>query len=164
MSDTRFVNSLGMEFMQAGSDGVLFCRWLTRLQDYEVFAAETGHGLEKPLFDQGPDHPAVNVSWEDARQFCQWLMHKERNLNVIGESAVYRLPTDHEWSVAVGIGDRENPTASPRRKDGQITGIYPWGTEWPPPAGAGNFAGAERPDLGPGDLKGYNDGFRTARR
>lgn len=159
MSDKTFANSLGLEFMPAGSEGVLFCRWLTRVQDYELFATETGHALEKPPFDQGPGHPVVNVSWEDAQEFCQWLTRKERALGVIGESAVYRLPTDHEWSVAVGIGDRENPTASPRRKDGQITGIYPWGTAWPPPAGAGNFAGAERPDLDPGELSAYNDGF-----
>jgi formylglycine-generating enzyme required for sulfatase activity len=160
MSDIRCSNnSLGLEFVPAGTDGVLFCKWLTRLQDYQVFVEDTGHGIEAPGFEQGPDHPAVNVSWEDAQQFCQWLTRKERTAGVISSSAVIRLPTDHEWSVAVGIGDRENPNVSPKRKDGQIPGIYPWGTAWPPPAGAGNFAGAERPDLDPGDLKDYNDGF-----
>jgi formylglycine-generating enzyme required for sulfatase activity len=159
MSDMKFNNSLGLEFVPAGTDGVFFCRCLTRLQDYQVFAGEMSRDIEQPKFEQGPDHPVVNVSWEDAQQFCQWLTRKERTASVIESSVVYRLPTDHEWSVAVGIGDRENPNVSPKSKDGQIMGIYPWGTVWPPSTGAGNFAGAERPDLDPGDLKDYNDGF-----
>jgi formylglycine-generating enzyme required for sulfatase activity len=35
--------------------------------------------------------------------------------------------------------------------------IYPWGTQWPPPAGAGNYTGEEtNSDVA---IKGYNDGF-----
>lgn len=47
---------------------------------------------------QGPDHPVVKVSWEDAPAFCKWLSKQE--------GKTYRLPTDHEWSVAVGSGER----------------------------------------------------------
>jgi formylglycine-generating enzyme len=54
---------------------------------------------------QGPDHPVVNVRCEDARA-CTWLLKKE--------GKTYRLPTDHEWSLAVEIGDREDP--APARK------------------------------------------------
>jgi formylglycine-generating enzyme required for sulfatase activity len=33
--------------------------------------------------------------------------------------------------------------AAPEEKSGKITGIYPWGTQWPPPRRAGNYAGKE---------------------
>lgn len=136
-----FTNNLGMKLVPVEGTDVLFCEHETRVQDYAAYAAENqdidmswkdveweGHG-------QGPDHPVVNVSWEDAKAFCDWLSEKE--------GRTYRLPTDHEWSVAVGIGDRESATISPMEKDDKIKGIYPWGEDWPPPSGSGNFLGQE---------------------
>ena len=126
--DSPFVNSLGMQFVPVPGTSVLFCVWETRGQDYEAFAKETQHAIEKPNFEQGPTHPAVNVSWDDAVAFCAWLSKKE--------GVTYRLPTDAEWSVAVGLGAETGNT--PREKDGKLTG-YPWGAKYPPPKGAGNF-------------------------
>ena len=136
-----FTNSLGMPFLPVpGLDGVLFCQWQTRVQDYAAFAAENpGIDMEWKDYEykghkQGPDHPVVNVNWEDAVAFCKWLSKKE--------GKTYRLPSDHEWSMAVGIGDREDPKASPSEKDGKLKS-YPWGEQWPPQEGSGNFAGEE---------------------
>ena len=47
----------------------------------------------------------------------------------------YRLPTDAEWSVAVGYGDGN----SPRKNTKGIKGVYPLGKEWSPPKRAGNY-------------------------
>jgi formylglycine-generating enzyme required for sulfatase activity len=47
------------------------------------------------------------------------------------------LPTDAEWSVAVGLGQEKG--SSPGGKRGGIKDVYPWGKEWPPPNGAGNY-------------------------
>lgn len=119
-----FENSLGMKFIPLPMPGkkILMSIWETRVQDFKAFRPETGGEA---------DHPVTKISWDDAVAFCEWLSHKEgRN---------YRLPTDHEWSVAVGIGDQESPAASPRDKDGIVTGLYPWGTGWPPLPGAGNY-------------------------
>lgn len=125
-------NSLGMEFVPVkGAAGVLWSRWETRVQDYGVFCKETGREHEAPDFPQGGDHPVVNVSFEDAVAFCGWLSKKEGRR--------YRLPTDHEWSVAVGIGDREDAKATPESKNEKIAGNYPWGGVWPPPAKSGNY-------------------------
>ena len=51
----------------------------------------------------------------------------------------YRLPTDAEWSVAVGLGKEVGDT--PEAKDGGIKDVYPWRKEWPPAVGAGNYRG-----------------------
>jgi len=109
----------------------------------------------------------VGVNWEDARSFCAWLTDKERREARIGPGDQYRLPTDHEWSMAMGIGAREDPRVSPKEKVGKILGVYPWGTQWPPPKGVGNYAGQEsRIGQEPsswGSIDEYRDGFsRTA--
>jgi formylglycine-generating enzyme required for sulfatase activity len=91
---------------------------------------------------QEPEVPAVNISWGDARTFCEWLTERDRQMGKLGAGEEYRLPTDHEWSCADGIGAREDPAMKPLDKSDKIQG-YPWGTQWPPPPGAGNFAGEE---------------------
>lgn len=52
-------------------------------------------------------HPAVYVTWYDARAYCQWLRE------ITGRP--YRLPTEAEWEKAA------------RGVAGQI---YPWGNAW----------------------------------
>jgi formylglycine-generating enzyme len=47
-------------------------------------------------FDDTDAHPVVNVSWNDAVAFCQWLTRRE--------SRTYRLPTEAEWEYACRAG------------------------------------------------------------
>ena len=133
----RWTNSLGMIFVPVPESEALFSIWKTRVQDYQALVDATGHYWKKPPFFQGPNHPAVNIKWEDAKEFCTWLTQRERGMGVLGSNQFYRLPTDEEWSLAVGLGHEEGD--SPKEKDGKNEGVYPWGTEWPPPRGAGNF-------------------------
>ena len=100
------MNSLGMRFVPVPGTDVYFSVWETRVKDYQAFCDATGRSWEKSTFPQTAYHPAVNVSWEDATAFCEWLSRTE------GKS--YRLPTDHEWSCAVGIGDRRTRMRRPR--------------------------------------------------
>ncbi len=174
--DAPFMNSLGMKFVPVPITGgptdgqrVLFSVWETRVQDYEVFVKETGRELVKPDFDQAPTHPAVGVTWEDTTAFCAWLTERERKAGKLGASEVYRLPSDHEWSCAVGIGDREDAAKLPAEKHIKIK-EYPWGSQWPPPDDSGNYASEEaRPLQEAGQLSfvlkavlpGYRDGFAT---
>ncbi len=166
-----FVNSLGMKFVPVKITGgpgsqqrVLFSIWETRVQDYEVFATETKRAWTKPTFEQGPTHPAVNVSWEDAQAFCNWLTERERRIGRMRATELYRLPTDHEWSSAIGSKQREDPKRkTPTDKSGKVQ-EFPWGLEWPPPRSAGNFSGEECKGIeAPGQsiLPGYRDNFPT---
>jgi hypothetical protein len=178
--DRPWTNSLGQIFVPVPDTKVLFCIWDTRVQDFEVFASATGHDAtagmysvgsdrwkqrgatwKSPGFSQGPTHPVCGVSWEDAQAFCRWLTERERGEGRLGSNQSYRLPTDAEWSVAVGLGQESG--ATPKDKDGKTKGVYPWGGQWPPPSGAGNYAGSEAADSQwPSDWKtieGYQDGY-----
>ncbi len=146
-------NSLGMAFVPAGTPGVLFSVWETRVKDFEAFVEDSGHdaisenayglpaftlesGAEwkqaggswrDPRFPakQSGEHPVVCVSYLDAEAFCAWLTKKERASGKIPATASYRLPTDAEWSRACGGSE------------------YPWGETYPPKSADGNYAGAE---------------------
>ncbi|MFM8468844.1 MAG: formylglycine-generating enzyme family protein [Limisphaerales bacterium] len=137
-------NSLGQRFLPVPGVAALFGVWPVRVQDYELFAQETQHKWARPKFRQDPAHPAVNVSWDDARAFCHWLTEKERRAGRLGERDEYRLPTDLEWSAAVDLGKETG--ATPAERDGQIRDVSPWGKEWPPPKNVGNYDAELRRD------------------
>lgn len=125
--ETAFTNSLGMPFVRVPSLGVLVCRFETRVKDYQSFATATNTEWQKPDFPQTPRHPAVNVSFTEAKAFCEWLGRKE--------GRKYRLLTDAEWSTLAGL--KEKPDVSPMLQP-PSTGHYHWGTR--PLAGdVGNF-------------------------
>lgn len=134
----RWTNSLGMVFTPVPRTKVWFCIWETRAQDYQAFAQATGRYWHPPRPIQGPTHPVVDRSWNDAKAFCAWLSEKERKTGLLADNQDYRLPTDEEWSLAVGLDKEQGNT--PQDKDGKVQGQYPWGRQWPPPAGAGNYA------------------------
>jgi formylglycine-generating enzyme required for sulfatase activity len=61
------------------------------------------------------NHPAVDVSWHDARAYCEWLTAQWRMENKIADTDVVRLPSEAEWEKAArGVDGRE----------------WPWGNEW----------------------------------
>ena len=133
-----WINSLGMKFVPVPGTAVMFSIWDTRVQDYQAFVTATGRAWPKPDFEQGPTHPAVMVNWQDAKAFCAWLTEKERRAGTLNASQEYRLPTDLEWSAAVGLPKETGNT--PRERNHSIKGVYAWGTQWPPPRGAGNYS------------------------
>jgi uncharacterized caspase-like protein len=154
--DRVFENSLGMRLVPikvglGRPETVLFSIWQTRVKDYSTYAkakVQVNRTWLAPGFEQGPEHPVVSVSWEDAMDFCAWLTLKEQHEGTIQASQEYRLPTDEEWSWAVGIGRAEEEAGrsrcpqekGDRIEPGQHPWGCPWGKEWPPKRDAGNYA------------------------
>jgi len=124
-------NSLGMKMVPVPGTKILMATTEVTVDQYRA----AGLGYQAPKFAQSGNHPAVNVSWNDAKKYCAWLSKKE--------GKKYRLPTDHEWSCAVGIGHLEDPRASPASK-GQKRGVprFPWGVGLPK-GKVGNYMGQE---------------------
>lgn len=77
-------------------------------------------------FVQTDEHPVVNVSWNDAVAFCDWISRRE--------SATYGLPTEAQWEYACRAGtstanitgdDAEGLAAVGNSADAQCRRKYP---------------------------------------
>ncbi|MEP6671965.1 MAG: bifunctional serine/threonine-protein kinase/formylglycine-generating enzyme family protein [Chthoniobacter sp.] len=146
-------NSLGMRFVPVGD--VLASIWPTRVVDYDAFCTATGRQRPVPDFAQDGLHPVVKVSWEDATAFCEWLTKRELAAERLEPGQSYRLPIDREWSAAAGMTEEGGST--PEERDGKVR-EFPWGKQWPPPPGSGNFADFPSKRGAPA-IPGYHDGF-----
>jgi len=165
-----FTNTLGMKFVLVKGIDVMFCVHEVRYKDYAAYAAESqgvDSGWKDQTFDgfaiteRNADHPVVNVSWEDAQKFCAWLSQKE--------GKTYRLPTDEEWSIAVGLGRAEKRPkgTTPAMLSQKENTEFPWGGDFPPRTKdqAGNYSDESRKAKAPRAdeqyLENYDDGHPT---
>lgn len=159
-----FTNSLGMKFVPVPGTDILMCIHETRRSDYGAYA-QAASGVNGSWREGGVNGmtgetqgslPVARVNWTDANTFCEWLSKKE--------GRTYRLPTDREWSFAVGIGRDEGKDGTPDSKSGKVADEYPWGKKWPPAKGAGNYADASVGKASPGKacIQDYEDDFPLA--
>jgi formylglycine-generating enzyme required for sulfatase activity len=70
---------------------------------------------QNPSFTQTDADPVVNVSWNDAVKFCEWLSQKEKK--------TYGLPTEAQWEYACRAS---TTTAYSFGDDSQMLGDYAW--------------------------------------
>lgn len=156
-----WTNSLGMKFVPVPGVRGLMAVHETRAKDFDHFVKATETSWVPPDAETGGEFPAANVTWEDASAFCHWLTMRENlGKGAMTNGHIYRLPTDAEWSAAAGLDDEGGNTPATRSESDVLH--YAWGSAWPPPAGAGNFAGeeAEVDRSEPGNfIAGWRDPF-----
>lgn len=94
--------------------------------EYQVFVRVTKH--RAPLHWSGSSfpeelaaHPVVFVSWEDAKEYCEWLTDALRREEIISEDELIRLPGEAEWEKAAAWDARAEKKQ-----------LFPWGDEWDP--------------------------------
>lgn len=163
--DQPFVNGLGMKFVPVSGTQILMCIHETRLMDYKKFIAEVPRENSrwrsarwgKLLAGFDDPHPVVSVTRGDAEAFCEWLSK--------AEGAVYRLPTDEEWSRAVGVegSERRRSDTTPETLNREGASHFPWGGSFPPSVSSPpeNYADQSLVASIPDEvaIEGYTDGF-----
>lgn len=125
-------------------------------REFQEFQPGHDAGSFKAIDLNKDDWPVVQVTWEQAARFCNWLSRKE-NLPTVYEEVGgqmrsktpigpgYRLPTEAEWEFSARYG----PTAKSWK--------YPWGESYPPPAKTVNIADASATAILTLVLEKYND-------
>ncbi|MGQ0501526.1 MAG: PEGA domain-containing protein [Panacagrimonas sp.] len=128
---------------------------------FRRFRAQHSSGIIQRFTLNNEGQPVARVSWADAARFCNWLSaqdglppaYREDGDNlVLAQPATtgYRLPTEAEWEWAARFAGQPVPQR------------FPWGSGFPPPARAGNFADPRADGIAPDLLPNYDDGFAAA--
>ncbi len=125
--------------------------------DFRKFDRFHSSGHVKGNSLNGESYPAVNISWQKAALYCNWLSEQEKLppfYQVTGgvvsgfnpEAGGYRMPTEAEWAW------------SARLKDGTMM-KYAWGKQLPPSAGSANLGDRRAAALLGNILTNYDDGY-----
>ena len=135
----------------------------TTNKQFRAFKTSHSSGnYKKKSLDSGK-HPVVNVSWQQAALYCNWLSKKEgldpfyqtKKGFVSGSNAKangYRLLTEVEWAWLA-------------RNRGTDLLTYPWGDNPDTATGTkriGNFADVNAGNILAFTLQNYNDGFTAS--
>jgi formylglycine-generating enzyme required for sulfatase activity len=127
-------------------------------KEFREFLTEHNSGSFKQLSLNRDELPVVQVTWEQAALFCNWLSAKDalppsyvkRGDKMVAIEPLgtgYRLPTEAEWEYCARFNNNKTFLK------------YPWGSTFPPPPKSGNFADISAKEVLPNYLQTYNDGY-----
>ena len=130
-------------------------------REFKEFLADHDSGVIKSINLNTDDLPAVQISWEQAALFCNWLSAREslpaayvlKNGKLVAAEPMttgYRLPSEAEWEYCA----RYTPSGVKLK--------YPWGAKFPPKPMSGNFADVSAQSLLANTIDGYDDGYPAA--
>jgi formylglycine-generating enzyme required for sulfatase activity len=128
-------------------------------EQYKRFDSQHDSGILGRAVLTGDDRPVVNLAWDDAVRFCNWLSQRDglplayeqkggRWQTVAPMTTGYRLPTEAEWAWAGRYAAGPKPTR------------FPWGDVMPPTSVDANYADVSAENMVTYTLSGYNDHFR----
>ncbi len=124
-------------------------------QQFKTFMSGHKSGVISSASLSGEKQPVVNVTWNDAAKFANWLSRKEgltpyykeasgkmEPVDISKKISGYRLPFEAEWVLASrGIKQKK----------------YPWADNFPPIKVRGNFADEMAKPYVANVIQGYND-------
>ena len=172
--ETPFVNSLGMRLVPAGTPGVLFCVWETRVKDFRAFVDATGHDAIQdgpngaPAYTLEKDEAGVTWkqaggTWQDPRfppGHGQDPLHPVVCVSSLDAEAFCAWLTKHDsdqlpsgWRYRLPTDAEWSAACGPAE--------FPWGESFPPGRTDGNYSGIEAM-VGP--KQGLADDFSKAGR
>jgi len=130
-------------------------------REFKEFLADHDSGVIKSIHLNPDELPAVQITWEQAALFCNWLSAREslpaaydlKNGKLEAAEPMttgYRLPSEAEWEYCA----RYTPSGVKLK--------FPWGAKFPPKPMSGNFADVSAQALLANTIDGYDDGYPVA--
>ncbi len=120
-SDSSITNSLDMVLLKVPQG--------FRVAQFEVTQAEYQKIMgDNPSRFTGPRRPVEQVSWQNAKSFCERLTTKETEAGVIPAGYAYALPTEAQWEHYLADAKLEDAITShlgDRRTSENVGGLRP---------------------------------------